>query len=81
MGQFSNEGRSEEVAPEMRAASLRACAHLDVVLFFKGLETDVTFATGDEVGLPQHPFTQIWLRRFRAVVDPQTPVFAAPLRP
>ena len=49
--------------------------------FFQELDTEVTFAKGDEVGLPRHPFTQIWRHRFRAVVDPQTPVFAAPLRP
>ena len=59
--------RSEEVAPEMRAAAAKECAGLEVERFVKDLGRDVCVEASEALGAEQGAEARVWRHRFRSV--------------
>ena len=80
MGGVYAKGRSEEVAPEMRAAGAKACAGLEVERFVRDLGRDVCVDSSEALGSEQGAEARVWRRRFRLVRDLLAPLAVLPIR-
>ena len=72
--------RSEEVAPEMRAAVAMARAGLEVERFVWGLGRDVCVDASEALGAEKGAGARVWRRRFRLARDLLAPSAVLPIR-
>ena len=74
------EARSEEVAPEMRAAAAKACAGLEVERFVRDLGRDVCVDSYEALGAEQGAEARVGRRRFRSAQEFLAPSAVLPIR-